>query len=109
MATEVDVPNPDGLLKVGMYASIVLPLEQATNVLAVPLQALSHGDSPSAMVVDANGTVQERSVSVGLRTADKAEIRSGLNEGDRVVISDLGGLHPGDIVTAKETEPLTLQ
>jgi RND family efflux transporter MFP subunit len=109
MATEVDVPNPDGLLKVGMYASIVLPLEQATNVLAVPLQALSHGDSPSAMVVDANGTVQERSVSVGLRTADKAEIRSGLNEGDRVVISDRGGLHPGDIVTAKETEPLTLQ
>jgi len=104
---EVDVPNADGLLRVGMYASIVLPLEEAPNILAVPIQALTHGDNPSALVVDANGTVQERLVKVGLQTAEYAEAKSGLNEGDRVVISDRGGLHPGDVVIAKEIESQT--
>ena len=107
MVTEVDVPNTDGLLKVGMYASIVLTLEDAKHVLAVPLQALSRGDHPSVAVVDATGIVQEREVSVGMRTADMAEIRSGLNEGDRVVVSDRGGLRAGDSVNASETKPLT--
>ena len=48
------------------------------------------------MVVGADGTLAERSVAVGMRTATQAEIRSGLNEGDLVVVGDRGGLHPGD-------------
>ena len=108
MITEVDVPNEDGVLKVGMYASIVMPLEEAKGVLAVPLQALSHGDHPSALVVEASGAISEREVSVGLKTAEMAEIKAGLKQGDQVVISDRGGLHPGDLVVPKETESPTL-
>jgi RND family efflux transporter MFP subunit len=107
MLTEVDVPNTDGSLKAGMYASIALPLEEVRNVLVVPVQALSHGESATVFVVGANGVVEERTVSVGLRTADLAEIRSGLREGDSVITGDRGGLHPGDTVIAKEMEPET--
>jgi RND family efflux transporter MFP subunit len=107
MLTEVDVPNTDGSLKAGMYASIALPLEEVRNVLVVPVQALSHGESATVFVVGANGVVEERTVSVGLRTADLAEIRSGLGEGDSVITGDRGGLHPGDTVIAKEMEPET--
>src|SRR6202008_5104925 len=45
MTTEVDVKNPDAGIKAGMYAAVRLPLTQAKNVLVVPLQALSSGDT----------------------------------------------------------------
>ncbi len=107
MITEIDVPNQDGRLKAGMYASITLPLEEARGVLAVPLQALSHGDHPSVTIVGEDGTVEERTVSVGLRTAELAEIKSGLSGGERVIVSDRGGIHPGEKVSAKEMETAT--
>ena len=109
MIAEVDLPNPGGDLKAGMYATVLLPLQSATNVLAVPLQALSGAEHPTVMVVGADGIVAEKSVAVGMRTASRAEIRSGLNEGDRVVVGDRGGLHPGDrvvpVVTESEAQP----
>jgi len=104
MTTEVDVENPDGRLKSGMYAAIVMPLHQTQDVVAIPLQALSSGDKPVVMMVDAEGKLEERPVSVGLRTADRAEIKTGITEGDRVVVGDRGGLRPGDAVSVKEME-----
>lgn len=104
MLTEIDVPNPDGQLKAGMYASITLPLEEARGILAVPLQALSRGEPPTILVVGADGAVEERIVSVGLRTAELAEVKTGLVSGERVIVSDRGGIHPGDKVTAREED-----
>jgi RND family efflux transporter MFP subunit len=107
MIAEVDLPNPGGDLKAGMYATVLLPLQAAPNALAVPLQALSAGDPPTVMVVGADGTLAERSVAVGMRTATQAEISSGLNEGDLVVVGDRGGLHPGDRASPSITETQT--
>jgi RND family efflux transporter MFP subunit len=105
MVAEIDVPNPDASLKPGMYASIRLPLAEAKNVLAVPIQAVSQGDHPTVMVVGPSGTVESRPVTVGLQTANRVEIRSGLSQGDRVIVSDRGGLRDGDAVTARDLEP----
>ena len=107
MVAEIDVPNLDGQLKAGMYASIRLPLDEATNVVAVPLQALSAGDSPTVMVVGSSGLIEERAVTVGLRTANRAEIRSGVTAGDEVIVSDRGGLRVGEPVSTREMEPST--
>jgi RND family efflux transporter MFP subunit len=104
MMTEVDVPNSDGSLRAGMYASINLPLERAANALVVPLQALSADAQPSVMIVGTDGLVAEKKVSVGLRTASRVEIKSGLQEGDAVVVSDRGGLQAGDKVVTHEME-----
>jgi len=101
MVVEVDVPNPDDLLKPGMYASVTLQIQRGEGVLAIPLQALSRGDAPTVLVVGANNTIEERPVVVGMRTASRAEIRSGLREGDRVVIVERSGLAPGTAVSAK--------
>ncbi len=104
MVVEVDVPNPDGAYKAGMYASVTLSLESAGSALAVPLQALSDGDSPSVLVVDSANRVELRRVAVGMRTASLAEIRSGLSEGDLVVLGERAGLEPGATVTPKVVE-----
>jgi macrolide-specific efflux system membrane fusion protein len=84
-----------------MYASVTLPLQEADSVLAIPLQALAGGDAPTVLVVGAQGTIEERRVSVGIETPSFAEIRSGIAEGDLVVVGDRSGLTPGRAVTPK--------
>jgi RND family efflux transporter MFP subunit len=104
MTVEVDVPNPDGAYKAGMYASVTLSLESASAALAIPLQALSEGDSPSVLVVGGDNRVELRRVVVGMRTSSLAEIRSGLAEGDLVVVGERAGIEPGADVTPKLVE-----
>jgi RND family efflux transporter MFP subunit len=101
MIVEVDVPNPDDAFKAGMYASVKLSVQAANEVIAVPLQALSSDGSPSILVVTKDGNIEERKVSVGMRTASLAEIQSGLSEGDLVVVGDRSGLTPGMTVAPK--------
>ena len=101
MTTEVDVENPQGVIKAGMYAYVRLPLRVANQALAVPLQALTIGDSPTVMVLAKDGRLEERKVKVGIRTADKAEIVSGLEEGDPVVVSNRAVLEAGEKVKPK--------
>src|SRR6201985_1229105 len=96
MTTEVDVKNPDGRIKAGMYAAVRLPLPESKNVLAVPLQALSSGDQPSVFVLSKDGKLQERLVKTELRTATEAEVTEGLSEGDLVVVGNRSGLIAGE-------------
>jgi RND family efflux transporter MFP subunit len=116
METEVDVPNPSLVLIPGMYAEVDLSLAQRNAVLAVPVTAVdldneasqSGGGKPAAakgrvMVVTPNDRVEVRQIELGLETANKVEIRSGLNEGDLVVIGPRAGLQAGQEVRPKVT------
>lgn len=102
MHTEVDVPNPKHLLVPGLYANAVISLVKKQGVPTVPIQALSRqGSDASVYVVDLNGDLQRRSVQLGLETATDAEVTSGLNEGEMVVVSDRSGLRAGERVHAQ--------
>jgi membrane fusion protein (multidrug efflux system) len=59
--------------------------------------------SGNVMVVTPNNRVEVRKIQVGLETPDKIEVRSGLNEGDMVVLSGRSGLQPGQEVRPKAT------
>jgi RND family efflux transporter MFP subunit len=103
MHTEVDVPNPKHVLVPGLFANAEVSLEKKTGVPTVPIQALTReGANTTIDVVNRNGELEERSVQVGLETANDAEITSGVSEGEMVVISDRSGLRPGEKVQAKE-------
>ncbi len=104
MVVEVDVPNSGDVLKPGMYASVTLLTQEAEGVLGVPLQALSQGDDPTVLVVTPGNTVEERAVVVGMRTASTAEIRSGLKEGELVIVGERAGLTPGTVVSPKQVD-----
>lgn len=99
MHTEVDIPNPQRLLVPGIYAEADLTLEQKNNVPSVPLQAVNReGDKTTVFVVGSDGKLENRPVTLGLETANEAEVISGLNPGDQVVVSDRSGLKAGEIV-----------
>ncbi len=104
MRTEVDVPNPDGKFTPGMYADVKLPIAERKNVVTVPIQALSTGDNPTVLVLNDKGEIEERKVTVGMETSYKAEILSGLREGELVVVGSRSTLRPGQKATGKIVE-----
>ena len=108
MHTEVDVPNPRGVLIPGVYAEATLTLERNGDALVVPLQAMNQeGEKATVLIVDHSNTIQNREIGVGIQSDNDAEVLSGLQEGDQVVISDRSGLHPGETVRPKLTQAAT--
>jgi multidrug efflux pump subunit AcrA (membrane-fusion protein) len=55
------------------------------------------------MIVTPNNRVEKRRVTLGIETANQVEIRSGLNEGDSVVLNGRAGLQAGQEVRPKVT------
>lgn len=110
MDTEVDVPNPALILIPGMYAEVNLTLAQRNKVVTIPITAVdvtgSARENPigMVMVVTPNSRLETRRITLGLETANKVEIRSGLNEGDMVVIGNRAGLQTGQEVKPKVTK-----
>jgi RND family efflux transporter MFP subunit len=106
MDTEVDVPNGDLILIPGMYAEVDLALDSRRGVLTVPVSAVDvGGDEASGQIaaVTADGRIEIRKVELGMQTANKIEIRSGLRLGDMVVVGSRTGLQPGQQVRPKIT------
>lgn len=84
-----DVANPDHRLRISMTAQVTIVLASAENVLAVPASVLKTGGrSTTVEVWDAASKSSEmRPVDVGLTNNVMAEIKSGLQEGDLIVVS----------------------
>ena len=103
MDTEVDVPNPELLLKPGMYAEASLVLEQRDDALAIPIQAVNLGEQTKSTVflVTADKQIEERPVKLGIETPTKVEVLSGIAENDLVVVSGRGGVRVGERVEPK--------
>jgi RND family efflux transporter MFP subunit len=107
MDTELDVQNPTLVLIPGMYAQVDLSLDSRHNVLVVPVPAVEVGSDDSSgqvAVVTAEHHVEIRKVQLGLQTSTKVEIRSGLKEGDLVVVAGRSGLQSGEEVKPKLTD-----
>jgi macrolide-specific efflux system membrane fusion protein len=85
-AVEIALDAPPPALRPGMTADVSIVTATASGVIAIPSRALSGsaGDY-TVRVVAADGTVTTRTVTVGLITSSLAEIKSGLQAGERVV------------------------
>jgi len=105
MHTEVEMVNPSHVLMPGLYAEATLTLDRKNSALVLPLQAVNQSNNQATIfLVDPNGTLQERKITLGIQTATDAEILSGLNEGDRVVVSDRSGLKAGMHVKPQDVD-----
>lgn len=85
------VPNPDGLLRTYMTTEVHILLANARNVLIAPVSALrdtKEANRALVRVVTVDDNLEERTVETGITDKINTEIRSGLNEGDRIVIDN---------------------
>lgn len=113
METEIDVPNRDLAIDSGMYANALLRLNHADDVVTIPVGALVlHGNQQQVEVLDSSNHIHIRNVDVGIEGNQLAEIRSGLQPGDRVIVAAQNKYAEGEAVTpvvektpASETAP----
>lgn len=85
----IEVPNPDGQLKIDMYANVELTsLVSAGAVATVPTSAvLNSGTRQVVLVAHGEERFEPREVTLGAQADGFYEIRSGLQDGERVVTS----------------------
>ncbi len=78
----------------GFRVEARIRIDRTDAVLRVPSGALFRNDEGWAVFLAGDGRIEERSVEVGRRSPAMAEVVSGVDEGDRVVV------FPGDRVEA---------
>jgi trimeric autotransporter adhesin len=85
----VTLPSTPQTLASGTYATTTITTASAADVLTVPVSAVPEVASGQARVsVLFNGALKPTTVTVGAVGGGRAEIRSGLKEGDQVVLAD---------------------
>ncbi|MGI6604854.1 MAG: efflux RND transporter periplasmic adaptor subunit [bacterium] len=96
---EVTVDNPQHRVKPGMFAEVDLETAAVLDVLVVPRAAiLEEGDQQYAYVVT-DGKAELRAVTLGLANEETVEVKTGLNEGDLLVVKGQQYLSQGLPVT----------
>ena len=83
----VELANPAGKLKPGMYATLTVA-ERGREALLVPSEAVIRtGERAVVIVAEGEGKFRAVAVEVGMESGGDAEIRKGLKAGDKVVVS----------------------
>jgi len=96
------VPNPEGQLKPGEFARVVVVFPPITNAVLVPQRAVLDQQGGSyVLVVKDDDSVEIRPVTLGAAHAGLQQIASGLAAGERVVVDGLMKARPGAKVVPK--------
>ncbi|NBV20807.1 MAG: efflux RND transporter periplasmic adaptor subunit [Proteobacteria bacterium] len=104
MEAEVNVVNKNLDLTPGMYATARLLLDRRNQTLVVPVEAVARQKTATVLVVNRQNQIEERTVKIGLETATKLEILTGLKQGDLVAVGARGLVKPGQKVQAREMD-----
>jgi RND family efflux transporter MFP subunit len=97
----LEMEKPPDNLMVGMTGEMNIITGTHENALLVPTRALL---VDQALIVN-GGIVHSRTVGVGFRTLDFAEVTSGLQEGNQVIVSDQDKFRPGEAVRQRIVNP----
>jgi Cu(I)/Ag(I) efflux system membrane fusion protein len=82
----IEVPNPDGRLKVDMYADVLFQTGEAEPVAAVPASAvIDSGTRQVVLVAKGEGRFEPRPVKLGVRGDGYVEVLEGVSKGEEVV------------------------
>ena len=83
------VPNEDNVLHIGMTTENTIIINQAEKVLAVPKLAVKQrGGKQYVRVLGENNQPQEKEITTGLSDNMNTEVKSGLGEGENVIITE---------------------
>lgn len=86
---QVDIPNTDNKLNIGMFADVTLAIQESADALTVPNDAiLQEGESFYVYTASPDGaTALKKLITTGIESDDYTEVVSGLNIGDRVIVT----------------------
>ena len=83
------VPNPDGILRIGMTTQNVIYVDSADNVLTIPVLAVKGSNGDEYVEILTTNGVQTRHIKTGISDGLKNEVTEGLNEGEEVILAQM--------------------
>ncbi|HFB4931130.1 TPA: multidrug efflux RND transporter periplasmic adaptor subunit MtrC [Neisseria gonorrhoeae] len=101
------VSNDQNILMPGLYVRVLMDQVAADNAFIVPQQAVTRGAKDTVMIVNAQGGMESREVTVAQQQGANWIVTSGLKDGDKVVVEgiSIAGMTGAKKVTPKEWMP----
>ena len=97
----ISVPNPDRVLRPGLFVRVIVAAFENPNAIRIPQQAVQELQGlKSVYVVTAEGKAEARQVDAKYRIGNDWVVDHGLAPGDRVVVEGVGKVRPGAPVKA---------
>ncbi|EMU3789520.1 multidrug efflux RND transporter periplasmic adaptor subunit MtrC [Neisseria gonorrhoeae] len=98
------VSNDQNILMPGLYVRVLMDQVAADNAFIVPQQAVTRGAKDTVMIVNAQGGMEPREVTVAQQQGTNWIVTSGLKDGDKVVVEgiSIAGMTGAKKVTPKE-------
>ena len=87
-----EIDNRAGVLEPLTYNKVSVRAERSAECLSVPISAMTDSSRTEVFMVRPDGTIERREVETGTNDGTYIEIRSGLSEGDVVVVENFDGL-----------------
>lgn len=94
----LEVPNPERRFRIDMTAQVYVVIDQAKDTLLIPATALKNSKTDASgkttatvRVLQADGIVKEQPVTVGINNRVDAQILTGLQAGDEIILSEDNG------------------
>lgn len=108
MRVEIDVPNPQTLLRDGMYGEVTIHLQKAPKeAFRVTSSALHKKGNHWFIHVVRDGLTHSQKVKVGQNNGHTAEILAGLKASDEVIVDQTGPFQDGvEAIVTQETEAI---
>jgi RND family efflux transporter MFP subunit len=92
---EVDVNNPDGALRAGIYCTVHFLVPRPKPTIIIPSQAVIFDSNGLSSAVDDNGTARLRHLDILRDDGAQVEVRAGLNPRDRIILNPPVDLRDG--------------
>ncbi len=105
LTTEVDVPNPDGVLRAGMFVNVSFEIPRIRPNVVLPAEALIFDQRGLQVAVVQDDQVHLQLVTIYRDFGKTVELRDGLQGGESVVISPPSDLLEGSKVKVEPSKP----
>jgi HlyD family secretion protein len=101
---EIDIPNPGGKLRPGLYAYATVIVEEHKDVLTIPATAVLPDKDKASCFVVTGGKAMRRTIKTGLSDGTRTEVTSGLEGSEAVVKAGAASLVDDQPVEVVETQ-----
>jgi RND family efflux transporter MFP subunit len=98
LLTEIDLPNPDGALRAGVYCFVELKIPRKTPSFVLPAEAIIFNRNGLQVAVLEDGKAEIRKVTVTRDMGTRVEVDAGVKAGDQVILKPPVNLREGDKV-----------
>lgn len=107
LAVEIDMPNPDGALKPGMFARAILHLRTVKDALVIPRDAVVRRKGKTFVYrVDPGRILHRVPVVLGIQGGSRVQVTEGIFSSDQIVVPGQQHLSDGETVLPKPYAPV---